>query len=191
MFCRNFTPKLAALTLLCTVLVCFGTFRSSSIPEARPKIEAATDISSAAASSAVPPTKTKQALPFPSTGPKSQVRESNHSKAAVKDQPVPNNPKEHVPFRILRPVNWHLVDTIEQYPITPDAQKNLNAGAKEIYFSVKTTRGNHETRLAVLILSWLQTVLSNQVWPIQTFLCNINVFPQLHKPCSTRHSILI
>ena len=36
-------------------------------------------------------------------------------------------------------------------------------GEDDIYISIKTTRGNHKTRLPILILTWLQTVRPEQV----------------------------
>lgn len=36
-------------------------------------------------------------------------------------------------------------------------------GEDDVYISIKTTRGNHKTRLPILILTWLQSVRPEQV----------------------------
>lgn len=92
-----------------------------------------------------------------------QQEQQEHQRNAPIKSPTPSNPKQHVSFKILRPVNWHLMDTIDPYDGLLKVKENVSAATREIYFSVKTTQGNHATRLPVLILTWMQTVIPTQV----------------------------
>lgn len=124
-------------------------------------LPAATDsLADAAAANSITLAK-NQTLFFNLSRLQHKVRGQKLQKNAMIKFPTASNLKQHVSYKILRPVNWHLVDTINPYV---NMKKKVSAGAKEIYFSVKTTRTNHATRLPVLILTWMQTVLSSQVW---------------------------
>lgn len=90
--------------------------------------------------------------------------ERNSENAQIRPA-TPIHPKkhEHVSFKIIRPVNWHPISTVDPYHVIPDQHKNVSAVAKSIYFSVKTTQRNHATRLPALLLTWMQSVHANQV----------------------------
>lgn len=96
-------------------------------------------------------------------GLQSEEKRREHQKNAS-NHVTNSNLRQHVSFKILRPVNWDFSNTIySNYGIIPDPGANVSPSAGEIYFSVRTTQANHATRLPVLILTWMQTVLSNQV----------------------------
>ena len=42
-------------------------------------------------------------------------------------------------------------------------ERCLTPGGDGLYISIKTTTGNHKSRLPILVLSWLQTVRAEQV----------------------------
>ena len=75
-----------------------------------------------------------------------------------------SNPKKHVYFKILEPIDWHPPSSIDPRYVVPDVQKNISSETKSIYFSVRTTVYNHNTRLPAVILTWMQTVLPSQVY---------------------------
>lgn len=56
------------------------------------------------------------------------------------------------------------VQTVNQRPInTVSNPDDVISQSEGIYFSIKTTQKYHSTRLSILILTWMQTVLSAQV----------------------------
>lgn len=80
----------------------------------------------------------------------------NGSNYAVIKPATPIILKEHV----SKMVNWQHIHTFTNLD---DVILENNAEARGIYFSVKTTQKHHSIRLCILILTWMQTVLSSQV----------------------------
>ena len=88
---------------------------------------------------------------------------ASHQRNAVNRIPTAINLKKHVSFKILKPLSWTLLAAINPHRITPEVQRSTSPGAGETFFSVKTTRRNHATRLPILMMTWMQTVLASQV----------------------------
>lgn len=160
--------KLAFLSFLSclTVLIVLESLISPSKLQVHPKLSSSIALTSPAIGIGIGGAKYTAAESTQSRHEgvnQASFRSERNSKNALIKPATPIHPMKHVSFKILRPVNWHPISTVDPYHVIPDQQKNVSAVAKSIYFSIKTTQRNHATRLPVLLLTWMQKVHANQV----------------------------